>query len=184
MHWEVKCVGIEKGVKRKGLQKGRSSEWEYFKDKVKVNTYEVNTSWSCEAVIDHEKWASMRWSDEINWTGILMHMMWTKMFDHSVQWAVGTYELDIRYMQLSSGQWAIYMWGELLRGSHPVGMNPMKWAAWMRWTMRLTLVGSGHLFTYEVDSRVGPMYQWASIFEVDNMRLTLVGRYGRGSILR
>ena len=178
MHWEVKCVGIEKGVKRKGLQKGRMSEWEYFKDKVKVNIYEVNTGWSCEAIIDHENLASMRWSDEINWTGILRHMMWTKMFDRSghlwaghmiyavIQWSVSN--IHVRW----TFEWIPSSGDE----SNEVGnMNEVDYEvdSCGQWTS-LYIWGGLKSWTY----------QWASIFEVDNMRLTLVGRYGRGSILR
>ena len=58
-------MGIELGAKRKGLQKGWSlvnEKNENLKDKVNLNTMsnEVNTGWSCEATLDHEKWASVR----------------------------------------------------------------------------------------------------------------------------
>ena len=56
-------MGIEMGAKRKGLQKGWSlvnEKNENVKDKVNLDIYEVNPGWSCEAVIDHEKWASVR----------------------------------------------------------------------------------------------------------------------------
>ena len=145
--WELKRVWKEKGSKKGGCQNENISKtkwkWTYMRwilgDLVKPSLIMKN---------------SHLWGEVMRLTELAYWGIWC---GPKCLIVVGTYELDIWYMQLSSGQWAIYMWGELLRGSHPVGMNPMKWAAWMRWTMRLTLVGSGHLFTYEVDSRVGPI---------------------------
>ena len=157
MHWEVKCVGIEMGAKRKGLQKGRSlvnEKNENVKDKVNLDTYEVNTGWSCEAVIDHAKWASVGWSDsgKLNWQcrSGMGHMRWTKKV--LPQWA----PMSWTYIQWSVSNVHIC-------DSHN-----------LRWTFGV-IQSSGQADRrgqYEVDT-IG---QWASIYiyEVDSWGL---GRY-------
>ena len=98
--------------KRKGLlkksEKGKSHRKGKWTHKVK----------SCEAIVDHKKWAPMRWRYEVNNNrerGQVKGLTWGGF----VQW--------------SSGQWSS------MRRSYPVGSG--QWAK-MQWAkMRLTLVG-------------------------------------------
>ena len=125
MRWNVisPCIERSNGWELKRCKEKEKGSWNKWKGKViqkgKVDnvhwTYEVK---SCEAIVDHKKWAPMRWRYEVNNNrerGQVKGLTWGGF----VQW--------------SSGQWSS------MRRSYPVGSG--QWAK-MQWAkMRLTLVG-------------------------------------------